>query len=295
MGLSCCRSVRDTEVVDNKEDGAQEHSNHRIDFLRKYASHDVSQVEKRDIDFVTNNRVNWKEGFAVEVFSETNAKWFKGQVVKSVGSGDNRLVTVVYNGTSKTLEVWSSHLRPLIRDSCTKSHHSFTELFGQANELMSQHAPKQKAEMLDIFLSHSQKDGQDAVRILSLLLQSQNIKTWVDMEEPEIDGDRIVKGVAESRCFGLFLTKDYFNRVWTIFELETAISLDKEIVVIWEGDERHGGYASLNSHIDACPKKYKALLFQREAIKFERRMPLQDTQIKVLAARILQCSTKNVI
>merc|ERR1719419_961027 len=140
-----------------------------------------------------------------------------------------------------------------MRDSCKKSQLSLSELFVSAEELMNKHKPKQEPEVFDIFFSHSQKDGQDAVSILSLLLKSHNIKSWVDMQQEEIDGDTIVKGVAQARCFGVFLTKDYFNRVWTIFELETAISLKKEIVVIWEGDERHGGYSSFDSHIEACP------------------------------------------
>jgi len=79
-----------------------------------------------------------------------------------------------------------------------------------------------------------------------------------------------------SSVFVIFLTKSYFERVFTIFELETAVALKKPVIVIGEGDERCGGYPDFKIHIDECSDKFKAKLFRDEAMKFERRMYLRD-------------------
>merc|ERR1712060_314287 len=106
------------------------------------------------------------------------------------------------------------------------------------------------------------------------------------MGEKDIAVSGMSKGIAMSSTFVIFLTKSYFERVFTIFELETAVALKKPVIVIWEGDERCGGYPDLKSHIDKCPNKYKVMLFQDEAMKFERRKHLRDAQVNVIAQRI---------
>merc|ERR1712060_656077 len=112
------------------------------------------------------------------------------------------------------------------------------------------------------------------------------------MGEKDIAVSGMSKGIAMSSVFVTFLTKSYFQRVFTIFELETAVALKKPVIVIWEGDERCGGYPDLKWHIDICPNKYKAMLFQDEAMKFERRKHLRDAQVKVIAQRIQDITTK---
>jgi len=58
---------------------------------------------------------------------------------------------------------------------------------------------------------------------------------------------------------------------------------------VWESDERHGGYSNFNTYMKKCPAKNKALIFQKEAVVFERRKHLQDAQINIIVDRIMRC------
>jgi len=97
-----------------------------------------------------------------------------------------------------------------------------------------------------------------------------------------------------SSVFVIYIMKSYFERVFTIFELETAVALKKPVTVMWEGDERCGGYPDFKIHIDECPDKYKAKLFQDEAMKFELRKHLRDAQVNVIA-KWIQAKTVETI
>jgi len=107
------------------------------------------------------------------------------------------------------------------------------------------------------------------------------------MQQDDIDILGIMEGVSQSRCFLIYLTKNYFHQVFTILELEAALYLEKEIFIVWESDERHDGYSNFHSYMRNCPAKYQAL-FQKEALVFERRKHLQDAQINILFGRIMR-------
>jgi len=141
--------------------------------------------------------------------------------------------------------------------------------------------------VLDAFISYAQQDAKDAAALLNLLLRSHDVNSWFDFQQKNIGEAGMSRGVASSRCFLIFMTKSYFERVFTIFELETALALGKEVIVVWEADEDCGGFTDLKSYINACPEKYKSELFSNEAIKFERRMHLQDAQMRVITEKIL--------
>jgi len=252
----------------------------------------VGEFETYSYDRVINDRSLWKIGFAVEVYSKGDEYWYPGQIIKIQDKQDVRFVDVIYNGKTKSLPVTSGDLKPLITDAKYQSQTTLYERFSKAEELLEKHQPKQEATTLDAFISYSQQDAQDAAALLQLLLKTHGLTIWLDSQEKDVAVSGMSKGIAMSRVFVIFLTKTYFERVFTIFELETAVALKKPIIVIWEGDERCGGYPDLKSHIDQCPNKYKAELFQDEAMKFERRIHLREAQVKVIAQRIQANTTK---
>jgi len=147
---------------------------------------------------------------------------------------------------------------------------------------------------VDAFISHSQEDVKDAVALLQLLQKTHGLSVWLDTQENDNGVSGMSKGIAMSSVFVIFLTKSYFERVFTIFEFETAVALKKPVIVMWEGDERCGWYPDFKIHTDECPDEYKAKLFQDEAMKFEHRKHLRDVQVNVIAQRIRAKTIKTI-
>jgi len=135
---------------------------------------------------------------------------------------------------------------------------------------------------LEAFISSSQQE----VALLQLLLKTNGHSVWLHSQENNIGVSGMAKAIEMSSVFVFFQTKSYFERVFTIFKLETASGLKKPVIVIWEGDERCGGCPDFKIQVDECPDKYKTKLFQDEAMKFERRKHLRDAQVNLIAQRI---------
>jgi len=250
-------------------------------------SHLVDKRSKKQHDIVTHNRLNWDSGFPVDVWSESYNNWFPGQIIKVMGKKQKKNVKVLYNGRYKVISVYSDSLRPLLVDSKRRSQLPFETILAKALELLDEHKPaKEEPQLWDTFISHCQKDAQDAVGLLFQLLKMRNVKAWIDMQQDDIDISGMMEGVSQSRCFLIYLTKNYFHQVFTILELEAALFLEKEIFIVWESDERHGGYSNFKSYMKKCPAKYQSLFFQKEAVVFERRKHLQDAQINIIVDRI---------
>jgi len=257
--------------------------------LNSCSSRSSYREEKVQADILNNDRLSWAKGFTVEVYSQSAGTWFLGRIVQVIGDGTSREVKVVYCCKTKLISVFSQHLRPAMTESKTFSRISFRNISEEAKKLLQEHKPEVEPVDLDAFISYSQSDALDAAALLHhLLLKSRGVKTWFDQQQEAISAAAMSKGISRSCCFVIFLTNSYFERKFTVFELETALALEKQIVVVWEGDERHGGFSEFNSYMNVCPEKYKKKLFEEEALKFERRKHLQDAQINVIADRIMQ-------
>lgn len=251
---------------------------------RSYKS--IDEVSSVRYDSIINDRNIWTIGFAVEIYSKSDNFWYPGQIIKVSGRESRRRAEVMFNGRLKSVPVISGDLRPLITDAKKKSRKTFIERFEKAIDMLEQNRPQEEAITLDAFLSYSQQDAQDAVAVLHLMLEKLDVHVWLDSQQIDISVSGMSRGIAMSRVFVIFLTKSYFEREFTLFELESALALGKKVIVVWEAAEQRGGFPNLKSYIDLCPDKYKLGLFQDEAIKFERRKQLQDAQIKVIADRI---------
>jgi len=253
----------------------------------------ASRTSHNRYDYVINERQLWGVGFPVEVYSERDQSWYPGQVIKVFVEDSKKTVEVIYNCRTKILPVHSGLLRPLMTDLKNQLRMSFSEILKNANLMLQKHEPKYEAIELDAFISYSQQDAQDAVGLIWHLLKPYGVKAWLDVQnESQTSVSRISMSIAKCSVFLIYLTKSYFERVFTVFELETALALDKQVIVVWEGDERRGGYTGFKIYIDACPDKYKDI-FHHEAIKFERRKHLQDAQIRMIAKMILHSANPN--
>jgi len=250
--------------------------------------------ELAQVDTIDNDRMLWRKGVAIEVFSETIKDWFPGKIIEIGDDSAGRVVKVVYNGTTKWVPVFSRKLRPLVTEFSGVRTKSFNEAYSEAKKLLDEHNPELEPVVLDAFISYSQGDSQDAAALLSLLLKSRGIETWFDQQQDNLNTSNMSKGISRSCCFIIFLTKSYFRRKFTVFELETALALEKTIIIIWEGEDRHGGFSNFKSYMNACPEKYKSILFEEEALKFERRKQLQEAQLNIIADRISQAHQNQV-
>lgn len=92
----------------------------------------------------------------------------------------------------------------------------------------------------DVFLSHASEDKDDVARPLALLLQERGLRVWYDEFELRIGDNLVAKlnaGMNSSRFGILVLSKDFFGKDWTEFELNTleslAITEDYILFPIW--------------------------------------------------------------
>jgi len=261
---------------------------------RNFRSHQSNAAELEQVDVIDNDRLSWVKGVTVQVFSESNLDWFTAKIIEVADSPDGRIVTVVYDGITKSVPVFSKWLRPLPTEFSGDHIKSFKDVLKEATELLDEHKPGVEPTDLDAFISYTHADSQDAAAVLSLLLKSRGIKTWFDQQQVDLSVRAMSKGISRSCCFIIFLTKSYFKRKFTVFELETALALDKTVIMVWEGDDRYGGFRDFKSYMKACPQKYKLKLFEQEALKFERRRQLQEAQMNIITDRISQAQKNQV-
>jgi hypothetical protein len=103
------------------------------------------------------------------------------------------------------------------------------------------------------FLSHAQNYGQDKIKGLHEALKAEfGVKCWRDMEQ-EPNEHEMKKGVHESMCFLILLTKGIMARPWCQKEMGWALDMGKKFVVVWVSDvrEAHGGM-SIQEHMEQC-------------------------------------------
>jgi hypothetical protein len=125
-----------------------------------------------------------------------------------------------------------------------------------------------------LFLSHAQADAQNQVAHLSVLLRDKDAKIWFDMDSERLEAKDMVRGIANSKVFLLYLTKSYFDRYFCRMEASVAKALNKPLIIVYEADERHGGAGDYVTLVNECTRKFpefKEFLLTTEAIPMARR------------------------
>jgi len=92
----------------------------------------------------------------------------------------------------------------------------------------------------DVFISHASEDKDEVVRPLAHALKSGGLKVWYDEFELQI-GDslrrKIDKGLAKSRFGVVVLSRAFFQKGWTNYELDgivtRSVTGEQIILPIW--------------------------------------------------------------
>ena len=95
-------------------------------------------------------------------------------------------------------------------------------------------------QIFDVFISHASEDKDEVVRPLAIVLQTAGLRVWFDEFELRI-GDslrrKIDKGLASSRFGVVILSRAFFGRGWTEYELDglvtRAVSGEQILLPIW--------------------------------------------------------------
>lgn len=98
-------------------------------------------------------------------------------------------------------------------------------------------------DMWDLFISHASEDKETVVKQLADMLKKYGLKVWYDEFELKI-GDSlsrsIDRGLADSTFGIIILSKAFFEKGWTDYELRSLLSRevskrDKIILPVWHG------------------------------------------------------------
>lgn len=159
-----------------------------------------------------------------------------------------------------------------------------------ANAPISRGVPAKdlSAGKFDFFMSHAQMDAQNQVAHLSVLLREAGATAWVDMDSERLEARDMVRGVANSGTFLLYLTRNYLNRYFCRLEFSVAKAMKKDVVVVFEPDERHGGAGDYVALVNQVTKKYpefKDALLGVEAIPMARRAFQRRTVVEEVMKR----------
>ncbi|GBG34420.1 Rab family GTPase [Hondaea fermentalgiana] len=137
-----------------------------------------------------------------------------------------------------------------------------------------------------VFLSHRQYDAGDACNLMAEKLRKRGLHVWIDQEtEGNLAEDAMKRGIRESKCYVLFLSKTVFEGAVRM-ELETALEEGKPILVVHESDPNRPGFANFSAYINAAPASAKHLFKEKESMPFQRRLYLAKAFYEELIARI---------
>ncbi len=92
----------------------------------------------------------------------------------------------------------------------------------------------------DVFISHASEDKDDVVRPLAVSLKDQGLRVWYDEFELRI-GDslrrKIDAGLANSKFGVVVLSKSFFGKGWTNYELDGLVTKsttgDQVLLPVW--------------------------------------------------------------
>lgn len=141
------------------------------------------------------------------------------------------------------------------------------------------------ARKWDLFLSHLQRNAQDAVISMRLFLKQAHptLRCFVDMEV-DMEGDleqTLRQGVASSKAFLFFITDGALSSVWCQKEVRWAVEMQKPIILVRETDARHGGL-EMNTFLEQVPQDLVHLFRNSMAIPWHREPLYRDVSIQAI-------------
>jgi hypothetical protein len=93
-----------------------------------------------------------------------------------------------------------------------------------------------------LFLGHRQVGGGAQVSHLYEMWRSLGVSCWVDLAQTRQDTAAMIRGVAESSVYTLYLTNDALSK-YVLLEAWAAMQLQKPVIVLADADSRKPSYA----------------------------------------------------
>ncbi len=96
------------------------------------------------------------------------------------------------------------------------------------------------------------EDAKDQVDTLSHVLKERGFLCWYDNQMENLTRDAMAEGVRKSAFVILFLSKGVLERPFVQFEVETALSANKRVLLLHEQDPRHNPF-DFAQEVQAAP------------------------------------------
>ncbi|KAL1508111.1 hypothetical protein AB1Y20_007703 [Prymnesium parvum] len=146
-----------------------------------------------------------------------------------------------------------------------------------------------------LFLSHAWVSAQDQVAVIKrqLQLMLRGAQIFLDVDDLE-DTGKLEEYVARSQAVLVFLSKGYFFSHNCIRELECALELKKQLILVHEADTTKGGAPLAELRVECCsgcPKAVDAIFAcEHPPIAWLRVAEFQRLTLKLIAELMLQAS-----
>lgn len=158
------------------------------------------------------------------------------------------------------------------------------EFPGFAGVVPTEEVPLQRCKW-DLFLSHLQRNAQDAVISLQMFLKQSypGLRCFVDLEV-DMKGNleqTLYNGVANSKAFLFFITDGVLTSPWCLKEIRWAVEMRKTIVLVRETDARHGGL-DMNAFLQQVPPDLQHVFRNNIAIPWHREPQYRDVSVNAI-------------
>ena len=106
-----------------------------------------------------------------------------------------------------------------------------------------------------MFMSHRQVGGGSETKALNKGWQQLGLSCWFDQDQSVQDTTAMVRGVAVSSVYTLYLTSDALSE-YVLLEAWAAMTMNKPVIVLTDDDDRKQSYAgaSLGEILEDWPK-----------------------------------------
>jgi len=246
----------------------------------------VLQLVDRNISTETHVVEDARRNILDKVNQGITTVWIKPRSGVAAATKSGSIEEVTSGATEGEDDDQSGQIKTedLIPDAKATAQH----MLSAKSSIMKTIKSESKAPTKHVFLSHCQRDAQDVVGNVALLLEAQKVDVWYDQDATDLHTEGMVKGIADCATFLLYATENYLTRPFCVLELLVALELQKTIQVVWEGDKRHGGFASFGDFCNYLGKltgvNTKACL-ETEALRWERRKMKRDVIVNTLCTR----------
>ena len=161
------------------------------------------------------------------------------------GSRQARSQSTLVSSVRDTFELRPGLLVPL--DTMPPQTHALVSSLQEMVTIESAIDPSQSVTVLKrdskraryhLFISHAQTEASGDVGTLFFLFEQMGVNVWRDMNQTDLTGEGMRRGVYDSDVFLLFLTNSYLSRKFCLLELTWALEFGKPIIIIIEAEER---------------------------------------------------------